>query len=95
MRSGVGGADPWLEQAGLRVVNKLHLGVKVRPHRASPGVGGPAPWLEQSGLRVVNKAVPWSKSPNAQSEPWCRRDGTMVGAVWSKGSKQGCTFTLE
>ncbi len=34
------------------------------------------------------KAVPWSKSPNAQSESWCRRGGPMVGAGWSKGGKK-------
>jgi hypothetical protein len=49
---GVGGEVPWLEQAGLRVINKLYLGVKVRTSRASPGVGGADPWLEQAGLKT-------------------------------------------
>jgi hypothetical protein len=53
---GVGGADPWLEQAGQRLINKLYLGVKVRTRRVSPGVGRPAPEKEQACLRVVKKS---------------------------------------
>jgi hypothetical protein len=48
---------PQKEQAGLGVVKKLYLGVKVRTRRVSPGVGGADPWLEQAGLRVVKSCA--------------------------------------
>jgi hypothetical protein len=37
--------------------------------------------------KVGKQAVPWSKSPNALSESWCRRRETKDGAGWSKGGK--------
>jgi hypothetical protein len=48
-----------------------------------------AGWSVKGG----KQAVPWSKSPNAQSESWCRRGGPMVGAGWSKGGKQAVPWS--